>query len=369
MTMRTLLYLLDKEWRQFLRNPFLPKMAVMFPLMVMLVIPWVTTMDVRHVNVVVADGDRSPTSRRLIRKIGASDYFTLQRISEHYDTALEALEAGDADVIVEIPAGFGRSLAAGRPEKVDIAANGVNAVKGSLGMQYLVQTLTQTLAELRSEQGQPPAADPVAIENRYNPTLDYRHYMIPALMIMLLVMLCGFLPALNLVGEKETGTIEQINVTPVSRLTFTLAKLIPYWAIGMAVLGVAMLLAWIVYGLVPAGSIGAIFLAAGLFVFTMSGLGVAIANRSETMQQTMFVMFFFVMIFILMSGLITPVESMPAWAQWITRLLPPRYFVEIMRSVYLKGSLVGDLWSDYILLAVFAALFNTLAAVTYRKQA
>ena len=134
-------------------------------------------------------------------------------------------------------------------------------------------------------------------------------------------------------------------------------------------MGAAMLLAWIVYGLAPAGSIGAIFLAAGLFVLTMSGLGVAIANRSETMQQTMFVMFFFVMIFILMSGLITPVESMPAWAQWITRLLPPRYFVEIMRAVYLKGSLIGDLWSDYVLLAVFAAAFNTLAAATYRKRA
>lgn len=367
--MHTLLYLLDKEWRQFLRNPFLPKMAVMFPLMVMLVIPWVTTMDVRHVNVAVVDGDRSPASRRLIQKIDASDYFTLQRISEHYDAALEALEAGDADVIVEIPDNFERSLTAGVPEKVDISANGVNAVKGSLGMQYLVQTVTQGLAELRSEQGQPAAADPIVIENRYNPTLDYRHYMIPALMIMLLVMLCGFLPALNLVGEKETGTIEQINVTPVSRLTFTLAKLIPYWVIGLAVLGVAMLLAWLVYGLAPAGSIGAIFLAAGLFVLTMSGLGVAIANRSETMQQTMFVMFFFVMIFILMSGLITPVESMPAWAQWITRFLPPRYFVEIMRAIYLKGSLIGDLWPDYALLAVFAAVFNTLAAVTYRKQA
>ena len=123
--MRTLCYLLDKEWRQFLRNPFLPKMAVVFPLMVMLVIPWVTTMDVRHVNVAVVDGDRSPASRRLIQKIDASDYFTLQRISEHYDAALEALEAGDADVIVEIPDNFERSLAAGKPEKVDIAANGV----------------------------------------------------------------------------------------------------------------------------------------------------------------------------------------------------------------------------------------------------
>ena len=366
--MRTLCYLLDKEWRQFLRNPFLPKMAVVFPLMVMLVIPWVTTMDVRHVNVAVVDGDRSPASRRLIQKIDASDYFTLQRISEHYDAALEALEAGDADVIVEIPDNFERSLAAGKPEKVDIAANGVNAVKGSLGMQYLMQTLTQTLSELRSEQGQPPAADPVVIENRYNPTLEYRFYMIPALMIMLLIMICGFLPALNLVGEKEKGTIEQINVTPVGRFTFTLAKLVPYWVIGLVLLAFAMLLAWVVYGLVPVGSFGAICLAAALFILTMSGIGVVIANNSDTMQQAMFVMFFFVMLFVLMSGLVTPVESMPGWAQWITRFLPPRYFVGIMRAVYLKGTTFAELWGDYAVLAVSASVFGLLAALTYRKR-
>ena len=149
--------------------------------------------------------------------------------------------------------------------------------------------------------------------------------MIPALMIMLLIMLCGFLPALNLVGEKETGTIEQINVTPVSPVAFTLAKLIPYWIIGMVVLTLAMALAWAVYGLLPAGSFGAVYLAALLFTFVMSGLGVIAANYSSTMQQAMFGMFFFVMIFVLMSGLVTPVESMPLWAQRFTRLLPPCY--------------------------------------------
>ena len=207
------------------------------------------------------------------------------------------------------------------------------------------------------------------VQNRYNPTLDYKHFMIPALMIMLLVMICGFLPALNLVSEKEIGTIEQINVTPVSRLSFTLAKLIPYWIIGFLVLTVAMVLAWLVYGLSPEGSPGSIYLAALLFVFTMSGMGVTIANNSSTMQQTMFVMFFFVMIFILMSGLFTPIESMPTWAQWITYILPPRYFVEVMRSVYLKGTMFIELWPNYVALAVFAVLFNSMAALTYKKQA
>ena len=368
MTMRTLRVLLDKELRQFVRSPFLPKLVLLFPLVVMLVIPWVTTMDVRHIDVAVVDSDRSSASERLVRKIAASDCFTLRGTFDRYDAALAALDEGAADDVVEVPDGFGRSAAGGPAERVRISANGVNAVKGSLGMQYLMQTLTQTLSELRADRGLQPLAEPVVVQNRYNPTLEYRFYMIPALMIMLLIMLCGFLPALNLVGEKETGTIEQINVTPVSRLSFTLAKLIPYWVVGFAVLTLAMLLARIVYGLSPAGSLGAVYLAAALFVFTMSGVGVIAANYSSTMQQTMFVMFFFVMIFMMMSGLITPVESMPGWAKTLTRFLPPRYFVGIMRAVYLKGSTVAELRADYAALAVFAVLSNAWAAASYRKR-
>ena len=368
MTMRTLLVLLDKEFRQFFRNPFLPKMADMFPLMVMLVIPWVTTQDVRHVGVAVVDHDRTAASRRILQKIGASDYYTLYDVADSYASALGALEEGGIDVIVEIPDGFERSVATGTPRKVSISANGVNALKGSLGSQYMVQTVMQTLAELRAEKGLTAGPDPIAVQNRYNPTLEYRFYMIPALMIMLLIMICGFLPALNLVGEKEKGTIEQINVTPVGRFTFTLAKLVPYWVIGLVLLAFAMLLAWVVYGLVPVGSFGAICLAAALFILTMSGIGVVIANNSDTMQQAMFVMFFFVMLFVLMSGLVTPVESMPGWAQWITRFLPPRYFVGIMRAVYLKGTTFAELWGDYAVLAVSASVFGLLAALTYRKR-
>ena len=351
--MRTLAVLLEKEFRQFFRNPFLPRMALMFPMMVMLVMPWVTTMDIRHVSVSVVDCDRSPASRRIVQKIGASDYFTLCGVSDDFSAALRSLEAGNTDAVLEIPRDFGRSLEEDAPRRVSISANGVNATKGTLGMQYLVRTVAASVAELRGERGLQAQPDPVVVENRYNPTLEYRNYMIPAL---------------NLVGEKETGTIEQINVTPVSQFAFTLAKLIPYWAIGLGVLTLAMSLAWAVYGLVPVGSLGAVYLAAALFIFVMSGFGVIAANYSATMQQTMFGMFFFVMIFILMSGLLTPVESMPAWAQRITWFLPPCYFISIMRAVYLKGATVADLRTDYAALALFAVLFNLWAALSYRKR-
>jgi ABC-2 type transport system permease protein len=192
--------------------------------------------------------------------------------------------------------------------------------------------------------------------------------MIPAVMIMLLIMLCGFLPALNLVGEKEIGTIEQINVTPVGKFTFTLAKLIPYWIMGIVVLSLAMLIASLLYGLTPVGSLWSIYLAAALFVLSMSGLGVIIANYSNTMLQTMMLMFFIVMVFVMMSGILTPVDSMPHWAQIVTYFLPPRYLVDIMRAVYLKGSSIPELWTGYAAIALSAVIFDSWAAISYKKQ-
>ena len=232
----------------------------------------------------------------------------------------------------------------------------------------LRQNPLKTLKTLDVEQGIALPEEKVFVQNRYNPTLDYPVYMIPALMIILIIMICGFLPALNLVSEKEAGTIEQINVSPVSRLTFTLSKLIPYWIIGLLVLTLAMVIAWVAYGLVPVGSIWIIYVVTLLFSFVMSGLGVSIANCSSTMQQSMYVMFFFIIIFQLMSGLMTPIDSMPQWAQYITYVIPPRYFIEIMRSVYLKGSMFSELWQDFSMLAVFAVFVCLAAMITYKKQ-
>lgn len=366
--MRILLILIEKEFKQIFRNSFLPRLIVAFPLLVMLVIPLITTMDVRHVGIAVVDNDYSTTSQRITAHINANDRFSLQSTTQDYNTALTMLEAGLVDVIVEIPYQFERNMESLNPLCINISANSVNATKGSLGMQYVLQSIAGTLKELRAEHGTAPISELIVVQNRYNPTLEYRHYMVPALMIMLLIMMCGFLPTLNIVGEKETGTIEQINVTPLSKTTFTIGKLIPYWIIGLFVLSLAMLVARLVYGLVPVGSVGTIYLAAALFILAMSGFGILLANISDTMHQAVFVMFFFVMIFVLMSGLMTPIESMPEWAQNITLMMPPRYFINVMRSVYLKGTLMAELWHEFAALAVFALLLNTLAAATYKKQ-
>lgn len=360
--------LLQKEFLQIRRNSFLPRLIVAFPILNMLVMPLIMTMDVRNVQVAVVDLDRSTTSRRILSHISASEYFTLVSRTSEFSPALKLLEEGSADVIVQIPGDFERNITNGSPEKIRITANAVNATKGSMGMQYLMASIARTLGRVSEEKGAEAASELITLQNRFNPTLDYRHYMIPALMIMLFILICGFLPALSIVGEKECGTIEQINVTPVSRLTFTLAKLIPYWIIGLFVLTVAMTVARLAYGLAPTGSLGAIYLGAMLFILTISGFSLTVANFSQTMQQTMFVMYFFIMIFILMSGLLTPIDSMPEWAQKFTLVLPPRYFVEILRSVYLKGASMAELWLSYAALGIFALIFNGLAAATYKKQ-
>ncbi len=366
--MRTFLVLLKKEFIQIKRNPFLLRIVLAFPFMLMLLMPLIMTMDVKNVNVALVDADHSSTSRRMASHIEASSYLTLVQNTSEFNEAMMALEEGDVDVIVQIPNHFERDMFATEPERISITANAVNATKGGIGMQYVVQTIASTLKEVRGEKNPTAVSELVTVENRYNPTLNYRYYMIPALMIIVLILICGFVPALSIVGEKESGTVEQINVTPVSRFTFTLSKLLPYWVIGLVDISIAMMVAWLVYGLTPIGSVFTIYAGAICFILTISGLSVTIANYSSTMQQSIFVIFFFNMIFMLMSGMLTPIDSMPTWAQKITYFLPPRYFVDILRSVYLKGTTFVELWRNFVALGVFALALNLFAAWTYKKR-
>ena len=362
--MKTLRTILIKEFRQFRRDSFLPRLCVMFPFMIMLIMPLVTTMDVRNVNVVVVDNDGKDFSRLLMDKIAASEYLTLADVTHSYDKALRMVEQDEADVIVEINPSKGSMVRSADYPEICVSANSVNGMKGTLGLQYI----TKVLSSLSSREGWGTNGLGASVRFMFNPTLNYRFFMIPALMVMLVIMLCGFLPALNLVGEKEKGTIEQINVTPIHPVIFTLGKLIPYWIIGLLVITIAIPLAYLVYGLPVAGSLFTLYLASIIFIVFMSSVGVAIANKSQTMQQAMFVMFFFVVVFILMSGLMTPVQSMPQWAQMLTSVIPPRYFIDIMRGTWLRGAGILDQHFLFLALTASAVLACLVAVITYKKQ-
>ncbi len=367
MNVRILKALLKKEVTLMRRNSLIPKIIIGMPLMVMLVLPLVANLDVKNVSVTVVDNDHSQLSRRIIADINASAFLMVKAVENTHSEAMITVEDNGVDVVLSIPAGYSKNLGSDGAA-VDIEANGVNATKGMLGAQYVSQSVMATLQQWMEDSGKPMPDAGISVVNMYNPTLNFRNYMIPALIVVLLIIICGFLPALNLVSEKESGTIEAMNVTPVSRFAFILSKLIPFWIVGLIVVTVGMTVGRLVYGLAPAGSIWAILLAAILFSLVMSGFGVTIANKSSTMLQSIFLMFAFVMIFQLMSGLFTPIRSMPEWAQYFTYVIPPRYFIEIMRSVYLKGAGVVDLWEQYAALAAFALLTSLLAALTYRKQ-
>lgn len=358
MKLRILGALLRKEMLLMRRTIYIPLIIVLLPVMVMIAIPRVANLDVKNVGVAVVDNDRSQLSRRIVTDINASEWLTVTDNSDTADGALRAIEHGHADVMITIPPHFSRDLS-----KIDIAANGVNATKGMLGAQYVSQSVMLTLRQWGGF-----TAEEISTLNRFNPTLNFRNYMIPAIMVVLIIIICGFLPTLNLVGEKKSGTIEAMNVTPVSRMAFVLSKLIPYWCAGVLVVTVGIIVARGLYGLVPAGSVGLIYLATILFTLVMSGLGVIIANKSDTLLQSIFVMFAVIMIFQLMGGLFTPVSSMPGWAQYLTYAVPPRYFNEIMRAVYLKGSTLADLWFQYLCLGGFAVSLCLVAALTYKKR-
>lgn len=368
MDRRILKILLKKEVALMKRNAIIPRLIVVMPILVMLIIPFVTTLDVKNVGVAVVDNDHTQLSRRIIADMDASEHLSVVGCHFSYDEALRQIEEGDADAIVIIPEDYLNDLTNGNKPEMDLKANGVNATKGMLGAQYATMSIANTILRWQEEQGVSLSRHDVSTINLYNRHLDFRIYMIPALIVVLLIIICGFLPALNLVSEKESGTIEAMNVTPVGRLEFVLSKLIPYWVVGIIVVTVGILIGWLVYGLVPEGSVLDVYLAAILFSLVMSSLGVFIANMSATILQSIFTMFAFIIVFQLMSGLFTPIASMPQWAQCITYAIPPRYFIEIMRSVYLKGASISDLWGQYAALAGFALLLCLVAAKTYRKR-
>lgn len=368
-------FLIEKEVKQMLRDSLLPKMMIALPMMSMFVFPFAANQEIRNIRATVIDSDRSTISSRLIGEMDASDYFDISAQAATYAEALRDVESGRSDMIVEFPGGLEKSLVRGETARVLIAANAVNGTKGTLGTSYMMSMLSGSTVLLETARKSADAsvasqaADfSVSPAWKFNPSLDYKVFMVPALIVMLLTVICGFFPALNIVNEKEQGTIEQMNVTPVGKVQFILAKMIPLWICGIVILGFCLIAGRIVYGLVPAGSVLTILLFAGIYILVVSGMGLVVSNYAATMQQAMFVMFFFVMILLLMSGLFTPVGSMPGWARAVAAVNPLTYFIQVMRLVYLKGSSFRDMLPQFLALCGFALAFGAASVLSYRKS-
>ena len=341
-------YLIQKEFLQIRRNSFLPRLIIMFPIVIMCVMPWVMQMEVKNVVVDVVDIDHTVESQRLVQQIAASNYFIFGGQKATYAEAIKDIEKGRADVILEI-----------RDGKYLIAANAVNGTKGGMGSSYLSQIVTSNVTHHTSN------ITPLTL---YNKGQDYKLFMIPALFAIVMMLMTGFLPTLNIVGEKEAGTIEQINVTPVSKWAFILAKLIPYWLIALFVITVCLLLAWLVYGITPVGPVWLIYVLAMLLALFFSSFGLIVSNYSDTMQQAMFVMWFFVVSIMLLSGLFTPTRSMPQWAYLTTYVNPMHYFIDAIRTVFIRGGTLQHVWHQIVALFVIGVFMASWAAQSYKKN-
>ena len=342
-------FLIQKEFLQIRRNPFLPRLIIIFPIVIMCVMPWVMQMEVKNIRVSVVDLDRTPLSQRLVHAIEASDYFLFQGQQPSYQAALAEVEHDRADVILEI-----------RDGKYLIAANAVNGTKGSIGSAYL----SQIVASLYSPKGEAGRG----LLLLYNKHQNYKLFMIPALFAIVMMLMTGFLPTLNIVGEKETGTIEQINVTPVSKWAFILSKLIPYWLIALFVITVCLLLSNAIYGITPAGPVWLVYILAMLLALFFSSFGLIISNYSDTMQQAVFVMWFFVVCIMLLSGLFTPTRSMPEWAYLTTYINPMHYFIEAIRTVFIRGGGFAEIAHQILALGIIGLVMSSWAVVSYKKN-
>lgn len=372
--MRSIRFLLEKEFRQIFRNRALLPLLFIMPMVQLIVLPLAADYEVKNVNLVLVDHDHSAYSQQVCSKITATGYFRLVQYGHDYAEAFSLLENDRADLLLEIPAGFERRLIAEEEDKVLLAVNAINGVKAALGASYLNRILADFNAEVRLQQLQLPRYSPLPqLELRsagwFNPFMNYNFFMVPGILAILITMIGTYMTALNLVKEKEIGTIEQINVSPIRKHHFILGKLIPFWILGIFIFSLGLfIVARLLYGIIPLGSLPLLYAFLSLYLMAIIGLGLLISTFCETQQQAMSLSFFFMMVFILMGGLFTAVDSMPAWAQSIARIIPVTHFIEVMRMIVLKGSGFAALKTQFFSILSFALLINAWAILNYRKS-
>lgn len=371
--MRTLKFLLQKEFRQIIRNKAILPLLFAVPIVQLLILPLAADYEVKNVNISIVDHDNSSYSQILASKITASDYFRLISYTNNYKKTFQHIENEETDLILEIPHGFEKNIIRNNKENLFISINAINGVKASLGGNYLNSIIASFNEDIRLEwQPQPTFNSRQQIEiissNWFNPHMNYRVYMVPGILALLITMIGAYMCALNIVKEKEVGTIEQINVTPVKKHQFILGKLIPFWTIGMVVFTIGLfIIGGLIYNIVPVGNLILLYVYLSIYLTAVLGIGLLISTYSETQQQAMSVAFFFMMIFILMSGLFTSIDSMPTWANTITKLSPVTYFIEVLRMIVLKGSGFADIKNHFMVIIGFAIVLNTWAILNYKK--
>ncbi len=367
--MRIIFFIIRKEFRQIFRNKAMLPIIFILPMIQLLILSNAATYEIQNINIVVVDGDNTITSHRLISKLEGSSYFNLQEVVNNRQNGLIRLDKGQTDMVLEIPMHFEKNTTNRIPVKLQLSANAIDGIKAGLGSGYIQSIISEFGNAMILVSGQTRTIGGVRISysNWYNESLDYKTFMVPGILVLLVTMIGSFLSGMNIVREKEIGTIEQLNVTPIRKHQFIIGKLFPFIVIAVFELSFGLALARIIFHTPFIGSFWLIMAFSLVYMLVVLGIGLLISTITDTQQQAMFISWFFMVIFILMSGLFTPIENMPLWAQKITLFNPVRYFIEVMRMVMLKGAGFQEIKYHFLIVAGYGVGILSLATWRYRK--
>jgi ABC-2 type transport system permease protein len=370
--MRTILYIIQKEFLQVFRNKSMLPIIFIVPIVQLIILVNAATYEMKNIRISVVDLDLSGTSRKLVSKFQGSPFYQIKSTSFSYCEAEDEMKQGNIDMILRVPAGFEKNLLKNGHEKIQFVINAINGQSAGLINAYSTMILLDYNREVVLENTTPSMLGGIRTIQTdysywYNPKLNYKTYMVPGILVLLVTIIGLLLSGMNIVREMEIGTIEQINVTPINKIQFIAGKLTPFWIIALFELAFGLLIGKLLFNIPMEGSLGLIFMSAAVYLFVILSFGLLISTITHTQQQAMLVSFFFMVVFILMSGLFTSIESMPQWAQTLDRLNPLMYFIKIMRMVLLKGSGFADISPHFFALVIYAFISVSLAILRYRK--
>jgi ABC-2 type transport system permease protein len=368
--MKKLLYILQKEFIQVFRDKSMLPIIFIIPIMQLLVLSYTATFEIKQVRLVVVDQDHSPESRNLTSKFAGSSFYSIAEHVSEYKEAADLIERGKADQFIVIAPNFAQNLLVDKTASIQLITDAINGSAASLMAAYATNIIGDYNKEIIiSSSPSAGIAMPISVQPNYwyNPELNYITFMVPGILVLLVTIIGLFLGSMNLVKEKEIGTIEQINVTPIKKYQFIAGKLIPFWLIANIDLAIGLLLAYFVFKIPVIGSVWLLFGVASVYLVAILSIGLVISTMTNTMQQAMFIGWFFLVVFILMSGLFTPIESMPHWSQVLDYANPVAYFIKINRMIMLKGSGWTDIQHEVMILAGYATLLFTFSIWRYRK--
>jgi len=343
------------------------------PFIQLIILVHAATFEISNINLVVVDNDLSSTSRQLVSKFEGSPFFNVVKSTFSVKESEENLYNDLANVVLVIPSDFEKSLVREKTANVQLLINAIDGIVAGLSNYYAISIIASLNKDIIVDwygvsKGQDQIKQiNVEYSHWYNPELDYKTYMVPGILVLLVTIIGMFLSGMNLVREKEIGTIEQINVTPIRKHEFIIGKLVPFWFIALFELAFGLALGKLLFDIPIVGSLGLVFGVASIYLLVVLGIGLFISTITENQLQAMFFSFFFNIVFILMSGLFTAVESMPDWGQFINKINPIAYFIRVMRMILLKGSGFTDIIPEIISLFIFAFLMLSLSVWRYRK--